>query len=74
MEESLSEENRKNCYTEKCSELVYNEIEMGFEGVTGKYPQSMSYGTQGYFIDFEGANKAEFHKRVQHLKDIKWID
>ena len=47
---------------------------MSFEGVTGMYPQSMNYGTQGYFIDFEGANQAEFHKRIEHLKKINWID
>ena len=47
---------------------------MGMLGVEGIYAKGNNYGSKGYFMDFGGANQAEFKSKIAHLKKINWID
>jgi len=63
------------CYDKvKCTEYVYNQLEMGLFGVSGSYPVNRQYGIQGYYMDFKGADPADTRKKIDYLKEIKWID
>lgn len=47
---------------------------MGMLGVNGIYAKGQNYGSEGYYMDFGGANQAEALKKIAHLKEINWID
>ena len=65
-----------DCYGDpkECSELRYSALGMGVEGVQGIYAAGSSYGTRGYFMDFNGADGDDMRKKIAHLKKIHWID
>ena len=66
-----------DCYGGKdadCTELKYSDLGMGMEGVQGIYAKGSSYGTRGYYMDFNGADGEDMMKKIAHLKKIKWID
>ena len=47
---------------------------MGMLGINGIYAKGNSYGSEGYYMDFGGANQAEADEKFKHLKNINWID
>ena len=40
---------------------------MGMLGVSGFYAKGNNYGSDGYFMDFAGADQTEANKKFKHL-------